>query len=75
VVLKEIGGVAMLCQPLFRIAIIVVLGAAGGCSGEYTPPSRAIAQDVAATSAGGGGTTHLSGTTTFRDSDLAPLRR
>ena len=64
----------MSCQPLYRIAIIVVLGTAAGCSGEYTAPSRAIAQDMAATSARAGGTTHLSGTTTFRDSDLAPLR-
>jgi hypothetical protein len=61
--------------PLSLIALVVVLGAASACSGEYTPPSRAIAQDMAATSAGGGGTTHLSATTTFRDSDLAPLRR
>jgi hypothetical protein len=66
----------MLRQPLSRIAIIiVVLGTVVGCGGEYTPPSRAIAQDVAATSAGGGGTTHLSGTTTFRDSDFAAPRR
>jgi hypothetical protein len=66
----------MLRQPLSRIAIIiVVLGTVVGCSGEYTPPSRAVAQDIAATSAGGGGTTHLSTTTTFRDSDFAPLRR
>ncbi len=66
----------MLRRPLSRIALaVVVLGIAGGCSGEYTPPSRAIAQDMAATSAGGGGTTHLSSTTTFRDSDLATPRR
>ena len=57
------------------IAIVVMLGAASACSGEYTPPSRAIAQDMAATSAGGGGTAHLSHTTTFRDSDLASPRR
>ena len=65
----------MLRQPLSRIAIIVVLGTVVGCSGEYTPPSRAIAQDMAATSASGGGTAHLSGTTTFRDSDFAASRR
>ncbi len=66
----------MLRRPLSCIAIIMVMfGTAGGCSGEYVPPSRAIAQDIAATSTAGGGTTHLSSTTTFRDSDLAAPRR
>jgi hypothetical protein len=63
-------------RPLSPITLIVIaLGATSACSGEYTPPSRAIAQDIAATSAGGGGTAHLSSTTTFRDSDLAAPRR
>jgi hypothetical protein len=30
---------------------------------------------MAATSAGSGGTTHLTSTTNFRDSDLSPPRR
>ena len=62
--------------PLSPIAMIVIaLGAISACSGEYTPPSRAIAQDMAATSTGGGGTAHLSSTTNFRDSDLSSPRR
>jgi hypothetical protein len=66
----------MLRQPFSCTALIVtVLATVGGCTGEYTPPSRAIAQDMAATSAGGGGTAHLSHTITFRDSDLASPRR
>jgi hypothetical protein len=54
---------------------MIALGGLSACSGEYTPPSRAIAQDMAATSAGGGGTTHLISTTNFRDSDLSSPRR
>lgn len=61
-------------SPSTLAILLLALGTASGCSGEYVPPSRAIAQDMAATSAGGGSTARLTSTTNFRDSDLAPRR-
>lgn len=62
-------------SPATLAILVVALGTASACSGEYVPPSRAIWQDMAATSAGGGSTARLTSTTNFRDSDLAAPRR